>query len=216
MRKSKISVPCTASSTSERCSVLRLPSSVWYQERSVSSKMNISHAFAKSIGASALIICEQEPPLQHARPGSKHNTRVSLQACGTHANFLVRLHDFFDSGKRKVVVAEVCRVLHLLPLLVPEVRQLVLQLLSAKRRLLLRVESTAAVCQRALGGRGEGQGPGGAAGRLGVAGRAGTDAPPPLPCPPSAGLFLRCKQRGGPVWSLSASPSSPQCRRRGA
>lgn len=160
MRKSKISVPCTASSTSERCSVLRLPSSVWYQERSVSSKMNISHAFAKSIGASALIICEQEPPLQHARPGSKHNARVSLQACGTHANFLVRLHDFFDSGKRKVVVAEVCRVLHLLPLLVPEVRQLVLQLLSAKRRLLLRVESTAAVCQEHWGGGGEGRGGG--------------------------------------------------------
>eukprot|EP01043_Picozoa_sp_COSAG02_P014287 COSAG02_NODE_586_length_19960_cov_13.442118_22_plen_182_part_00 len=61
----------------------------------------------------------------------------NLQSGGAHPNFLVQLHDLFDSGERQVVVAEVRRLLHLLPLLVPEVRQLLLELLSPLRRLLL-------------------------------------------------------------------------------
>jgi hypothetical protein len=40
------------------------------------------------------------------------------------------------------VVAEIGRLLHLLPLLIPEVRQLVLQLLAAECRLLLRLCKT--------------------------------------------------------------------------
>ena len=43
-RKSKMSVRVMAAAMSLRCSVRRLFSSEWFQERSVSSRMNISHA----------------------------------------------------------------------------------------------------------------------------------------------------------------------------
>ena len=72
-----------------------------------------------------------------------------MQASRTYANFFVRLHDFFDSGERKVVISEVRRLLHLLPLLIPEMRQLMLQLLSAMRRLLLRLCAAGQVSQSA-------------------------------------------------------------------
>lgn len=56
MRKSNVSVFWIAAETSLRCSVRRFESSVWSHDRNVSSKINISHALAKIIGASALII----------------------------------------------------------------------------------------------------------------------------------------------------------------
>ena len=55
-RKSKISVLRMAVCTSSFCSVRRLFCSEKHQLRSVSSRMNISHALAKSTGASALIM----------------------------------------------------------------------------------------------------------------------------------------------------------------
>mmetsp|Transcript_6756 Transcript_6756/g.18111 ORF Transcript_6756/g.18111 Transcript_6756/m.18111 type:complete len:275 (+) Transcript_6756:606-1430(+) len=55
-KKSKMSVLAMAADTSLRCSVRRLFSSACLHAFKVSSKMNISHAFAKSTGASALIM----------------------------------------------------------------------------------------------------------------------------------------------------------------
>jgi hypothetical protein len=55
-RKSKMSVLVIAAAMSLRCSVRRLFSSLWIHERSVNSRMNISHALANSTGASLLII----------------------------------------------------------------------------------------------------------------------------------------------------------------
>lgn len=56
MRKSKTSVLVIAMAMSFLCRVLLLFSSVWVQALIVSSKMNISQALAKMMGASALII----------------------------------------------------------------------------------------------------------------------------------------------------------------
>mmetsp|Transcript_18242 Transcript_18242/g.37755 ORF Transcript_18242/g.37755 Transcript_18242/m.37755 type:complete len:203 (-) Transcript_18242:8-616(-) len=55
-KKSKTSVLVMAAAMSFRCKVLRLLSSECIHDRSVSSKMKSSQAFAKSTGASALII----------------------------------------------------------------------------------------------------------------------------------------------------------------
>ncbi|PON74429.1 hypothetical protein PanWU01x14_052610 [Parasponia andersonii] len=55
-KKSKTSVLEMAAAISFFCSVLLLFSSVWIQERKVSSRMNISHALANMTGASAEII----------------------------------------------------------------------------------------------------------------------------------------------------------------
>lgn len=56
-RKSKMSPLVMAPAISFLWRVRRLFSSVWIQERNVNSKINISHAFEKSTGASAAIIC---------------------------------------------------------------------------------------------------------------------------------------------------------------
>eukprot|EP00958_Prasinococcus_capsulatus_P025638 scaffold4404_cov383-Prasinococcus_capsulatus_cf.AAC.3 len=55
-RKSNTSTVLRAAAMSSFCKVRRLFSSAWFQLRSVSSKMNISQAFAKSAGASEEII----------------------------------------------------------------------------------------------------------------------------------------------------------------
>lgn len=109
-KKSKMSVLVIAAAMSFRCSVLRLFSSEWFHDLSVSSRMNISHACRTSSTLSTPnqnSHCTDEQTTEAAgaltfelfcKRQTSHLREEDWRLCTDHAHILVRLHDLQEQA----------------------------------------------------------------------------------------------------------------------